>query len=72
MLVAYFSATGNTENIAEHLTAILDADVYEILPEDPYTAEDLDYSNDDCRANREQNDPSARPAIQGGVENFAD
>lgn len=72
VLVAYFSATGNTENIAEHLTAILDADVYEILPEDPYTAEDLDYSNDDCRANREQNDPSARPAIQGGVENFAD
>ena len=72
MLVAYFSATGNTENIAEHLQAILDADLYEIVPEVPYTSEDLNYSNDDCRANQEQNDPTARPAISGGVENMED
>ena len=72
VLVAYFSATGNTGNIAEHLTAILDADIYEIIPEVPYTAGDLDYSNDGCRANQEQNDPSARPAISGGVENMED
>lgn len=72
VLVAYFSATGNTENIAEHLVSILDADLYEIVPEVPYTSEDLDYSNDDCRANREQNDPTARPDISGGVENMED
>ena len=72
MLVAYFSATGNTENIAEHLVSILDADLYEIVPEEPYTSEDLDYSNSDCRANREQNDPAARPAIRGGVDNMGD
>ncbi|MBM6680153.1 flavodoxin [Pseudoflavonifractor capillosus] len=72
VLVAYFSATGNTENIAEHLTSILDADLYEIVPEVPYTSEDLDYSNSDCRANQEQNDPAARPAISGGVENMED
>mgnify|MGYP000111965118 FL=1 len=72
VLVAYFSATGNTENIAEHLTSILDADLYEIVPEEPYTSEDLDYSNSDCRANQEQNDPTARPAISGGVENLED
>ena len=72
VLVAYFSATGNTENIAEHLISILDADLYAIVPEVPYTSEDLNYSNDDCRANQEQNDPSARPAISGSVENMGD
>ena len=61
-----------TENIAEHLVSILDADLYEIVPQVPYTFEDLDYSNSDCRANREQNDPTARPAISGGVEDLED
>ena len=72
VLVAYFSATGNTENIAEHLVSILDADLYEIVPQVPYTSEDLDYSNSDCRANQEQNDPTARPAISGSVEDLED
>ena len=70
VLIAYFSATNNTEGIANHLDAILDADLYEIVPEQPYTSADLNYNNADCRANREQNDPSARPAISGGVENM--
>ncbi len=69
VLIAYFSATGTTEGIANHLNAILDADLYEIVPETPYTSADLNY-NTDCRANREQNDSSARPAISGGVENM--
>lgn len=69
VLVAYFSATNNTENVANHIADILDADLYEIVPETPYTAADLNY-NTDCRANREQNDPSARPAISGGVDNI--
>ena len=72
VLVAYFSATGNTENIAEHLVSILDADLYEIVPQVPYTSEDLDYRRDDCRANQEQNDPAARPSIYGSVENMED
>ena len=72
VLVAYFSATGNTENIAEHLTSILEADLFDIVREVPYPSEDLDYSNDDCRANQEQNDPTARPAISGSVENMED
>ena len=72
ILVAYFSNTGNTENVASHLEAILNADLYEIVPETPYTEEDLNYSNDSCRANQEQNDPSVRPAISGGVENMED
>ncbi|MDE6589240.1 MAG: S-layer homology domain-containing protein [Oscillospiraceae bacterium] len=69
VLIAYFSATNNTEGIANHLNAILDADLYEITPETPYTSADLNY-NTDCRANREQNDPTARPAISGSVDNM--
>ena len=72
VLVAYFSATGNTEGIAQHLQSILDADLYEIVPEVPYTDEDLNYSNDSCRANQEQNDPAARPAIAGTLEHPED
>ena len=72
VLVAYFSATGNTEGIARHLQSVLDADLYEIVPEVPYTDEDLNYSNDSCRANQEQNDPAARPAITGPLEHPED
>ena len=68
-LVAYFSATNNTEGVAKHIADGLGADIYEITPEEPYTDADLDY-NSDCRANREQNDDSARPAISGTVENM--
>ena len=71
VLVAYFSATGHTKAIAEYLQAALDADLYEIVPQEPYTADDLDYNTDGCRANREQNDDAARPAISGSVENMA-
>ena len=71
ILIAYFSATNNTEGIANHIKNILgdDADLYEIAPETPYTSADLNY-NSDCRANREQNDASARPVISGGVEDM--
>lgn len=71
VLVAYFSATGHTKTIAEYLQTALDADLYEIVPQEPYTADDLDYNTDGCRANQEQNDDSARPAISGGVEDMA-
>ena len=72
-LVAYFSATGNTQGVARHIQAVTGGDLFEIVPEMPYTAADLDY-NSDCRANREQNDDSARPAIaqDSVVENMAD
>lgn len=71
VLVAYFSATGNTEAIALHLQRILDADLYAIVPQIPYTDEDLHYNDENCRANQEQNDPAARPAIAGVLENPA-
>ena len=70
MLVVYFSATGNTESMAETIAEVTGADIYEIVPEDPYTSEDLNYSDDNCRANQEMNDESARPAISGEIENI--
>ena len=52
----YFSATGNTEHIAEYLQSILDADLYEIVPEVPYTSADLDYTNSSSRSQVEGRD----------------
>ena len=46
--------------------------MYRIEPEEPYTSADLNYNNSSSRANREQNDPSARPAIAGSLENLSD
>lgn len=62
-LVVYFSCTGNTKAVAQRISELTGADLYEIVPADPYTDEDLNYNNDDCRANREMDDPSARPVI---------
>lgn len=64
-LVVYFSATGNTKAVAEKIAELTGADIYDIVPAEPYTADDLDYNVSDCRANREMNDASARPAIGG-------
>jgi len=70
MLIAYFSATNNTENIADHLKELLDADLYEIVPETPYTSDDLNYNDSSSRSSQEMDDPDARPAISGSVENM--
>lgn len=70
MLVAYFSATGNTEAMAQTIAEVTGADIYEIVPEEPYTDADLNYSDDNCRANQEQNDPNSRPKIAGRIENI--
>lgn len=70
ILVACFSATNNTEGIAQKLAEGLGADLYEITPEQPYTDEDLDYGNSESRTSVEQNDPDAHPAIAGTVENM--
>ena len=69
VLIAYFSCTNTTESIAKHIESATKGTLYEIVPETPYTAEDLKYYTD-CRADREQADPSARPAISGSVENI--
>ncbi len=70
ILVAYFSATGNTEGIAQQLAEGLEADLYEIVPETPYTSDDLNYSDNSSRSSVEMDDPDARPGISGSVENM--
>lgn len=64
MLVVYFSATGTAKTLAEYAADILGADLYEIVPENPYSEADLAYYTGG-RADQEQNDPSSRPAIAG-------
>ncbi len=70
VLVAYFSATGTTEGIARQIADATGGDLAAIVPATPYTAADLNYTDSSCRANREQNDPAARPAISGGTEDL--
>lgn len=62
-LVVVFSATGTTKGVAEKIVAVTDADLYEIIPAEPYSDADLDWQDDNSRATIEQNDPSARPVI---------
>jgi flavodoxin len=63
-LVAYFSCTGTTRAVAEQLAKVADADLYEITPETPYSAEDLDWTNKQSRSTKESDDPKSRPAIK--------
>ena len=70
VLVAYFSATNTTRGIAEHIANGLNADIYEIVPKEPYTDADLDYNDNNSRTTIEMNDPDARPAISGSVEDM--
>ena len=62
-LVAYFSCTGTTRRAAQALAAAVDADVYEIRPQSPYTPADLDWRNKKSRSSVEMNDPDFRPAL---------
>lgn len=70
-LIAYFSATGNTEALAGMLSTLLHADTFEIRPEEPYTAADLRYVNPVARCNREKIGKKDVP-IAGTVENFGE
>lgn len=63
-LVAYFSATGVTKAAAEQIAAEQNADLWEIVPNEPYTAADLDWRNDQSRSSIEMKDPAERPMIK--------
>ncbi len=71
-LIVYFSATGTTKDAAQRLAQEFNADLYEITPEVPYTAADLDWRDKQSRSTLEMKDKSSRPAIQGRCENIAD
>ena len=71
-LVAYFSCTQNTGRVAEHIADIVGADLYEIVPQEPYTDEDLQSDGSSGRLAEEQYGENVRPAIAGSVENMED
>ena len=71
-LVAYFSASGVTEKAAQRLAKAIGADIFEIKPVQPYTREDLDWTNKNSRSTVEMNDRASRPAIAEKLANMSD
>lgn len=70
ILVAYFSASGVTEKLAERLAAAVGGDLHKIQPVKPYTSEDLDWMNDKSRSSVEMKDKSFRPPVANKVDNM--
>ncbi|MBQ9815983.1 MAG: NAD(P)H-dependent oxidoreductase [Proteobacteria bacterium] len=69
-LVAYFSVTHNTKTIAEYISEYTGSTLYEIVPKQPYTSEDINYSDNSSRTSIEQNDPNARPEIASTIDDI--
>ena len=69
ILVVYFSCTQTTETIAKQIQTETKGTLYQIVPQEPYTESDLKYYTN-SRSDRENADSSARPAINGSVENM--
>lgn len=73
VLVAYFSATGNTENVANAIAEHLGADVFAITPVQEYTSDDLDYNDSESRTSIERSDPNRNVELtQVTPDGFAD
>lgn len=74
ILVVYYSATGSTKAVAETIANTAGADLFEIIPVDPYTSDDLNWTNDNSRVSVEHNDESKRdvPLTKTTPDNWAD
>ena len=74
ILVVYYSATGSTKAVAETIADTTGADLFEITPVDPYTSDDLNWTNDNSRVSVEHNDESKRdvPLTKTTPDNWAD
>lgn len=70
ILVAYFSAQGHTKAVAEKIASVTGGDIFEIVPVNPYTEEDLDGWNESARGTRESKDRSTRPEVKNKLEDF--
>ena len=66
-LVAYFSASGVTKRLAGNLAKATGADLFEIVPQVPYTDADLNWMDKNSRSTKEMKDKSSRPAVAGKV-----
>ncbi len=71
-LVAYFSASGVTQKLAQKLANVISADLFEIKPVEPYTSADLDWTNKNSRSSQETATPTCRPAVADKITNMAD
>lgn len=71
-LVAYFSASGTTKKVAEHLAKAAGADLFEIKPAVPYSRADLDWTNKKSRSSIEMQNSDSRPAIAEQLSNIED
>lgn len=69
-LVAYFSASGNTEKVAKDMAKAAEADLFKIKPVIPYTETDLNWMNKNSRSSVEMNQPDFRPEIQEKLQNM--
>ncbi len=73
-LVVYYSASGNTKRVAEDIAEAAEADLFEIVPGEVYTSDDLNWTNPNSRVSREHDDESLRdvPLTTTEVENWED
>ena len=71
-LVAYFSVSGTTAQVAEKLAEAIGADIFAIEPEVPYTKADLNWMDKKARSTVEMNDPNSRPTIAAKRDNLAE
>ena len=71
-LVVYFSATGTTAKVARMIADITDCTLYEIMPQQPYTSDDLNWNNRQSRSSVEMNNPKSRPALKETKMNVRD
>jgi flavodoxin len=71
ILVAYFSATGTTESVAEKIADATGGQLYEIVPEKEYTSADLNWNDDRSRSSVEMNNPESRPSLGGSPVDVA-
>lgn len=60
VLVVYYSATGNTETVANYIAEATGGDIFEITPAEPYTSDDLNWTDENSRVTREHADESLR------------
>lgn len=60
VLVVYYSATGNTAEVAQYIADSTGGDLFELEPVDPYTSDDLNWTDDNSRVNQEHEDESLR------------